>query len=369
MKPFIVLFLLIVLGFAIGCDSDENPVQADNSNPVIEGLSVGAAEIRPDAATTFICYAVDPDDDELTYIWSAEAGSFPDGNNRSSVKWLAPLETDSYLVWVSVSDGQSSVQGSVNIDVSENGNIGEVEIPLGNLDITVTMVLIEPGMFEMGAELDSVEYADNDEYPRHSVSIDFFWIGKYEITQLQWEAVTDTNPSALSGSGNPVDNVSWEDVQAFIDTLNSVETGAPWRLPSEAEWEYVCRAGNDSSRFPWGDDSTYVEINKWAVFGAYNGVGSHAEVGSRLSNAWGINDMVGNVWEWCEDKYHRDYGNAPVDGSAWTSGITNYRVLRGGSWYDIPQHCRSAERNRAMKDLRYRTVGFRLARSGPPVGG
>ncbi|MDP8241288.1 MAG: SUMF1/EgtB/PvdO family nonheme iron enzyme [Candidatus Hatepunaea meridiana] len=360
--------VLIFLSILIGCNDNDNPITIDNNPPVIIGVKSGISTIRPDAVTTVICYATDPDNDELSYKWLADAGVFPNGSNQSSVKWLAPITTGDYVLSVRVDDGNEYRQSSISVQVSLNGDVGETEIEIANFHLTETMIWISPGSFQMGAERDSLEYADTDEYPRHNIIIENgFWIGKYEVSQMLWEAVTDTNPSVKRGLNNPVDNVSWEDVHVFIDTLNSYEEGSPWRLPSEAEWEYVCRSGNDSTLFPWGNDTLYTELERWAIYGYYSGVGSHTEVGCRLPNAWGIHDMIGNVWEWCEDKYHRNYNNAPDDGSVWSSGRTSMRMLRGGSWYDIPQNCRSSSRHSAKKDLRYRTVGFRLVRSLPWV--
>jgi len=351
----------------LACSEDDSPTQSDNQTPVIIGVAAGQPELYPAAVTTLVCYAVDADNDDLTYAWSADAGAFPDGSTESSVRWEAPVQEGEYTINVLVSDGTNSVDGSVAVQVTTDGSGGELEFALGTTGLTVTMIWIEADSFEMGA-MDDEQDAENGEYPRHPVNIKDFLIGKYEVTQAQWQTVTDTCPSHIQGTDNPVENVSWEDVMAFIDTLNNFEDVLVWRLPSESEWEYVCRAGT-TTRFPWGNDSGYVEMDRWTVSGFYNGVGSHAQVGSRLPNPWGVHDMLGNVWEWCEDKYHGNYDGAPVDGSAWSSGRSQSRMMRGGSWYDIPQNCRSATRNSGRMELRYQTVGFRLAANYRVVDG
>ncbi len=203
------------------------------------------------------------------------------------------------------------------------------------------------------------------EFPDHEINIEYgFWIGKFEINQEQWTNVTGTNPSGINGSNHPVERVSWYDVKAFIDSLNSYETDSQWRLPSEAEWEYVCRAGS-VSRYPWGLDSLGVQMEENANFGAYNLLGSHEPVGSRIPNSFGVHDILGNVWEWCEDTYHSDYDGAPTDGSAWVHRSRldrRNRILKGGSWVNLPSEIRSPGRHEAEPELKYFTVGFRLVR-------
>ena len=384
MKPalnFILSICLIYMSF--GCKDDDSPVKPENQGPIIVGISSGVQEIRPDAYTTLFCYATDAENYRLNYQWRASEGTFPEGSTGSAVRWLSPTVEGSYTITVRVDDYKHSVEDSIEIPVSENGRTGEWDFEIGDTGVMVTMIWIESGSYEMGS-LDSAQAteadvpfdttAETDEFPQHTVTIGYgFWTGKYEVTQAQWEAVTDTCPSNFRGRNKPVENVSWMDVKAFIDSLNGMEeslnnghTEQPWRLLSESEWEYVCRAGTEM-RFPWGDDTGYVELDKWTWSGFYNGLNGPIEVGSRLPNPWGIHDMLGNVWEWCEDWYKKTYEGAPDDGSPRT-GRTPYRVLRGGSWYDIPQHCRSASRHVANKEImRYRTVGFRLARDGPIV--
>jgi formylglycine-generating enzyme required for sulfatase activity len=398
-----VTFLILL---AVGCDHEnDNPtITPENCAPEIISITSGFHIIQPGALTTLSCRATDIDGDSLIYRWTADAGHFPDGAQSKSPKWTAPNNIGDYEITVTVSDGELTDENSVQVVVSSNGSFGEVDFEIGNSDLSMTMIWIPAGSFMMGtldtnqvkdiAEEKAVEegidpdsidvyvedylidymaenYIDmdakNDEFPRHNVTFqNGFWIGKYEVTQELWEAVTDTNPSRFIGSHNPVDNVSWDDVTAFIDTLNSRIPDSGWRLPTESEWEYACRAGNDSTRYPWDNDSTYLRVEYYTVSGHYNGIGSHAEVGSRLPNDWGIHDMLGNVWEWVEDKKHTHYRGAPDDGSAWLGpNQLKIRMMRGGSWYDPPQQCRSAQRNSATPDLRYQTVGFRLVRNGP----
>lgn len=361
---FITVLLIIIACFVSSCDTEDNPVETVNHAPVILAATAGTVTILPDAFSTCVCLAVDEDQDSLAYSWSASSGSFPDGRTSSSVRWLAPDEPDTCSITVTVGDGKVAVQSTFAILVTADGDMGEVEIEIGESGLTLEMIKIEPGEFEMGAEQDSTEYNESDEYPQHTVSINYgYWIGKYEITQDFWEAVLDTNPSFLKAPSHPVENVSWLDVISFIDTLNSFEANSPWRLPSEAEWEYACRAGT-STIFFWGADTQYTEIEKYTVSGSTDYIGAHEEVGNRMPNPWGICDMTGNVWEWCEDKPHASYNGAPDDGSSWEGRGPKRRVLRGGSWADPPQNCRSSERHAAMDSLRFQTVGFRLVRDG-----
>ena len=220
-------------------------------------------------------------------------------------------------------------------------------------DVTITMVWIPAGEFDMGSPNDEDD-RDADEGPVHDVNIGYgFWMGKYEVTQAQWEAVTGSNPSRYDGENRPVEQVSWNDIHnSFLSEIDE-----DFRLPSESEWEYSCRAGTDT-RFYWSDDPDYDEIGDYAVYSANDPNGT-AEVGTKRPNAFGLYDMSGNVWEWCEDWYHDSYEGAPDDGSAWDDN-GSYRVLRGGSWSNNPWYCRSAFRNRNTPYNRYVIYGFRL---------
>ena len=174
-----------------------------------------------------------------------------------------------------------------------------------------------------------------------------------------WQAVMGSNPSFFKGDNLPVESVSWNDCQEFIKKLNQRDPGKGYRLPSEAEWEYACRGGT-ATKYHSGNSESDLGRVDW--YSGNSGSKSHS-VGQKSPNGWGLYDMHGNVWEWCEDRWHADYNGAPTDGSAWTSGSSGHRVLRGGSCYYYPKFCRSAERYGDDPDTRFKNYGFRLARS------
>jgi formylglycine-generating enzyme required for sulfatase activity len=236
-------------------------------------------------------------------------------------------------------------------------------------NVPLEMVWIPCGTFTMGKPDDENGWAN--ERPQHSITLNGFWMGKYEFTQAQWKALMKgANPSHFQGGiyGNtdrrPVEQVSWQDCQTLITALNFYirATGqgyATFRLPSEAEWEYACRAGT-YTRFYWGEDPDYSIIRDYAW---YDFFGSHTwDVGGKLANNYGLYDMIGNVMEWCQDWYHDNYVGAPVDGSAWEVPACTNRVLRGGCWRNYGYYCRSAFRVNISPSLGYSYTGFRLVR-------
>ena len=210
-------------------------------------------------------------------------------------------------------------------------------------------VLIPEGSFEMGSNK-----GEANEKPVHRVTITKpYYLGKYEVTQGQWEAVMESNPSKFKGANLPVENVSWEDCQEFIKKLNAKGEGE-YRLPTEAEWEYACRAGTT------GDYARSLDAMGWYV--KNSGKANH-QVGQKSPNAWGLYDMHGNVWEWCQDWYDREYygkssGNDPTGPSVGTR-----RVIRGGGWNAPAGYCRSADRYWNTPDNRNNVLGFRLVRT------
>ncbi len=208
---------------------------------------------------------------------------------------------------------------------------------LGN-GITLDMVQIPGGEFLMGAA-DGEEGASNDEYPQHRVTVTEFFMGKYPITQAQYQAIVGKNPSRFTenGSNRPVENVSWKDAMEFCQRL-SKKTGKDYRLPSEAEWEYACRAGT-TTPFYFGATITPDLVNYDGNYPYGNAAKGEyrqqtTEVGSFPPNAHGLYDLHGNVWEWCADNWHGNYNQAPSDGSIWKTKDFNNdpHVLRGGSW-------------------------------------
>ena len=198
-----------------------------------------------------------------------------------------------------------------------------------------------------------------DEGPKHRVIVPAFFMGKYPVTQLQWRAVSlltkieldlDRDPSMLKGDNRPVECVSWGDAVEFCKRL-SKHSGKAYRLPSEAEWEYACRARTTT---PYNFGETFSK--DLASIG-----GRTTEVGKFGANGFGLYDMHGNVWEWCLDPWHESYEGAPTDGSAWLTGDDDSsRVLRGGSWHHDPVYCRTAVRSWNMRGDRLYVVGFRV---------
>ena len=213
--------------------------------------------------------------------------------------------------------------------------------------------LVPPGQFLMGSEDDPEAY--DQEKPRHEVTIRHpFYMGKFPVTQANWQAVMGSNPSVFKKSGGdaPVETVSWDDCQEFLrrldDKIGSSEELV--RLPSEAQWEYACRAGTALSR--------YGSLDAVAWFDGNSGAKTR-QVGQKQANAWGVYDMLGNVWEWCVDNWHANYRNAPMDCSPW-EGNDAARVLRGGSWNYDPRDCRAALRTGIAPDSRHINLGFRV---------
>ena len=205
----------------------------------------------------------------------------------------------------------------------------------------------------MGATAEQGSDAESDEKPTHSVTVSDFYIGKYEVTQAQWKAVMGSNPSDFKGDNLPVENVSWNDIQEFITKLNA-QTGKKFRLPTEAEWEYAARGGNQSKGYKYsGSDS----IDEVAWYGDNSSSTTHP-VGQKSPNELGIYDMSGNVFEWCQDWYGSYSSEAQTNPTGPSSG--SYRVLRGGSWYYYARNCRVSRRDSNFPDYRGSICGFRL---------
>lgn len=220
--------------------------------------------------------------------------------------------------------------------------------------IKYNMVWVDGGTFRMGATSEQDGDAYDNEKPVHSVTLSGYYIGKTEVTQALWKAVMGRNWSRFKGDDLPVENVSWYDCQEFIRKLNSL-TGQHFRLPTEAEWEFACRGGNNSRGYKYSG-SNYIDNVAW--YDGNSGGNTHP-VATKSPNELGIYDMSGNVWEWCADWYG-DYSSGrqtnpkgPYDGS--------YRVDRGGCWYYLARCCRSSLRDNFSPTYRDDDLGLRLA--------
>ena len=248
--------------------------------------------------------------------------------------------------------------------------------------VALRMMLIPAGTFTMGSPEEELERTEA-EGPQHEVAVGQFFMAKYPITQAQWRAVAampqvnrelKPDPSRFKGDLRPVEQVSWDDAMEFCDRL-TIYSDRQYRLPTEAEWEYACRAGT-TTPFHFGETLSTDYANyrgNDGDFGAYGpGVrGEHRQETTPVdqfegANAYGLCDLHGNVWEWCQDDWHSNYDEALSDGSAWLSSTENkYRVVRGGSWADAPWICRSAFRDGSAPGDGYTSQGFRVCCSAP----
>lgn len=225
-------------------------------------------------------------------------------------------------------------------------------------------VCIPAGSFSMGSSSSESGHESN-EGPVHTVTIQSFEMMTTEVTQGMWQEVMGNNPSYFTGDLNrPVEKVSWDDCQEFVDAMNDLDPDHEYRLPTESEWEYACRAGT-TTRFYWGNDPGHTLVDEYEWYQENSGNTTHP-VGQKFPNAWGLYDMGGNVLEWCQDYWHEDYSSysgAPRDGSPWVYPSDSYRVGRGGNLMYRARYCRSATRTIGSPDSRRSDLGFRLARS------
>lgn len=249
----------------------------------------------------------------------------------------------------------------------------------------ITFVFIPAGEFMMGSTAEDLQDAIRnfshdlkrewiaDEMPQHPVRISRpFYLSKFEITQRQWKAVMGTNPSRFQHQQHPVENVSWWEANEFIRRLNARTADAPYRLPTEAEWEYAAR-GTDGRHYPWGNTFEASRLNfcdryctySWNDKLANDGHQGTAPVGSYASGVspFGVHDMIGNVWEWVQDRYGQ-YGSALAEDPAGPASGA-YRVMRGGSWDNNPGLCRAATRLHVSPEHRFDFAGFRIVRTQP----
>ena len=262
-------------------------------------------------------------------------------------------------------DGPESNQPTADVAKVEGKPVKEENSgkkPFTIPGLSMEMLWCKPGTFTMGSPK-SEKHRDDDE-TQHAVTLtEGFWLGKHEVTQAQWKSIMGTNPSWFKGADLPVETVAWHDATSFCEKLTQRErkagrlpAGMSYQLPTEAQWEYACRAGT-STRFYYGDDPGYTQLGKYAWY-RDNSLRTHP-VGLKLPNAWGLHDMYGNVWEWCMDWYSSSYPGGSVNDP---KGATRARgrVFRGGSWSYNAVSCRSAYRSRSNPTIRINSIGFRV---------
>ena len=234
-------------------------------------------------------------------------------------------------------------------------NSDNISIPVKN-GISIDMVRVEAGTFTMGATSEMEDPYDWEK-PTHQVTLtNDYYIGKYEVTQALWKAVMGNNPSNFKGDNLPVEKVSWDDCQEFINKLNRI-TGKTFRLPTEAEWEYAARGGKKSRGYQYSGSNNISDVAWYSD----NSGNMTNDVGSKQANELGIYDMTGNVWEWCQDRYGRYDSFSQVNPTGANSGSD--RVYRGGSWSYTARYCRSSFRLRITSGYRRSFLGFRLVLS------
>ena len=247
------------------------------------------------------------------------------------------------------------------LSITQN-NVSAVEMK--NFD-GIRFIKIEAGCFTMGQDKntelqDKERQTTANELPQHKVCITKpFYLGESEVTQKQWEEVMGNNPSKFKGMYRPVEKVSWNDTQTFIEKLNDRAKSDIYRLPTEAEWEYAARAGAQTV-YSFGDDIKTIRDYAW--FGNEGYGGDTHEVGQKKANAWGLVDMHGNVWEWVQDWYDPQYYQH--SGESDPKGVESgqYKIYRGGSWIAKPPLLRSAVRYSGLPATKSSDIGFRLVR-------
>ena len=252
------------------------------------------------------------------------------------------------IVWDVLSEREKLAGANICFKVEVNSGRFTVN------GVSFEMVRVEGGTFRMGATSEQEDEADSNEKPVHSVTLSSYYIGKTEVTQSLWQAVMGSNPSNYKGSDLPVECVSWNDCQEFIQKLNRL-TGRNFRLPTEAEWEFACRGGNNSRGYKYSGSN---DIDNVAWYWDNSGEKTHP-VATKAPNELGIYDMSGNFWEWCSDWYADYTSYSQTDPTGPQSG--SRRVCRGGGWYGTAGYCRSSNRGSSDPTFRFNLLGLRLA--------
>jgi formylglycine-generating enzyme required for sulfatase activity len=356
----LILWWSLVL---LGCPTDSSP----DSSPEVTGVKVSpaSAAVEKGATKQFSAVVEGSNNPSQTVTWSVSGGSSGTSINTSGLLTVVENETAASLTVRATSTADATKSGTAAVTVTAS-------TPAQG------MVSISGGTFMMG----QTGVAE----PVHSVTVSGFSMGRYEVTQAEYRAVMGTNPSYFSGDNLPVEKVSWYDAIAYCNALSQREGLTPaytidksrsdpnntsdyddlkwtvtwnrnaigYRLPSEAEWEYACRAGTTT---PYYTGNAITDDTGWYITNSGN---KTHEVGQKPANPWGLYDMAGNVAEWCWDWYGSYFSSSQTNPEGSTTG--SLRVNRGGSWYFIAQFLRSAHRDYVSPSDRYRAVGFRLAR-------
>ena len=252
------------------------------------------------------------------------------------------------IVWDVLSEREKLAGANICFKVEVNSGRFTVN------GVSFEMVHVEGGTFRMGATSEQEENAYDSEKPVHSVTLSSYYIGKTEVTQALWQAVMGSNPSYFKGSALPVESVSWNDCQEFIQKLNSL-TGRNFRFPTSAEWEFACRGGNNSRGYKYSGSNNLANVAWYDD----NSDGQTHPVATKAPNELGIYDMSGNVWEWCGDWYANYTSNSQTNPKGPQSG--SLRVDRGGSWGSLARRCRSSFRGGDRPTFRFNLLGLRLA--------
>ena len=351
MKRNVILMFLVSLVVAVltGCILSSDPSPTSDIT-----LNVGASQ-------TFSVKGIM----NGPYVWSKNTGEW-------HVGWqVIPGESGPSLTYTAVCE-DVNVNGQIMIRVQTTDliinkpisvqwllTINDVNHCNPLIDLLNSMVPIPAGSFMMGSTDNEYGWAQYTT-PVHMVWLQYFKIGAYEVTQAQYEAVMGVNPSYFQGPGtenNPVEQVSWYDARAFCTALSRLTGGRTFTLPSEAQWEYACRAGT-TTLYSYGDSDALLGDYAW--YWDNSGSQTHP-VGTKLPNPWGLYDMHGNVLEWCLDSGHGNYTGAPTDGSAWDPETDIDHEIRGGCWgLNLPGYFRSAWRNSNYTTDRYAIIGFRI---------
>jgi len=270
--------------------------------------------------------------------------------------WKGPLTKVQGAVGKNISSGEHTIIWEVLEELEElsSDKIKFKVTSVGKQPFEPEMVFVEGGPFLMGSE-----NFNDDEKPVHEVILSPFSIGKFEITQAQWQAVMEQNPSVYKNCNDcPIERVSWSDIQVYLSKINKL-TGKKYRLPTEAEWEYAAGGGNNNITYHFSGSNDLKGI-AWYDENSEN---KPHVVGSKNANNLGIYDMSGNVWEWCSDYYGEYSSKSEYDPMG--SDFGEYRVIRGGSWAHLKSDCRITMRVMFPENTKLKTLGFRLALSNP----